>query len=65
MATYAITGIQAGVTSDTVPLRLEVDSWYPGQTPTHLLQNNLFLWALHFLEIKDPDEKLSYFQIAG
>ncbi|RYP56444.1 hypothetical protein DL770_010828 [Monosporascus sp. CRB-9-2] len=65
MPPYVITGIQAGVTDDTVPLRLEVDSWYPGQTEPHLLQNNLFLWALHFLEAKDPDEKLSYFQIAG
>ncbi|KAI8958938.1 Di-copper centre-containing protein [Daldinia sp. FL1419] len=65
MKTYAITGIKAGVTPDTVPLRLEVDSWYPGQTKEHLLQNSLFIWALRFLEDKDPKEKLSYFQIAG
>ncbi|KAI1801867.1 Di-copper centre-containing protein [Daldinia bambusicola] len=65
MGTYAITGIKAGVTADTVPLRLEVDSWYPGQTKEHLLQNSLFLWALRFLEDRKPNEKLSYFQIAG
>ncbi|KAI0854170.1 Di-copper centre-containing protein [Daldinia vernicosa] len=65
MGKYVITGIKAGITPDTVPLRLEVDSWYPGQTKEHLLQNSLFIWALRFLEDKDPKEKLSYFQIAG
>ena len=65
METYAITGIKAGVTPGKVPLRVEVDSWYPPQDKTQFLQNNLFLWALSYLEAKDPDEKLSYFQISG
>ncbi|KAK4185474.1 common central domain of tyrosinase-domain-containing protein [Podospora australis] len=68
--TYAITGIQTGVYQpdiyDTaVPLRLEVDSWYPGQTAEHLIQNSLFLHALRCLQQRDPDHKLSFFQIAG
>ncbi|KAK4674167.1 hypothetical protein QC763_118030 [Podospora pseudopauciseta] len=62
---YPVTGIKAGVTGTTVPLRLEVDTWYPGQTPEHLIQNNLFIWALRFLQERDPDHKLSFFQIAG
>ena len=64
-STYAITGIKAGVTTTTVPLRLEVDSWYPGQTAEHLKQNNLFFYALRFLQQRDPEKKLSFFQIAG
>ncbi|KAK0718697.1 common central domain of tyrosinase-domain-containing protein [Apiosordaria backusii] len=62
---YPVTGIKAGVTDATVPLRLEVDTWYPGQTAEHLFQNNLFIWALRFLQERDPDHKLSFFQIAG
>ncbi|KAI3326155.1 Di-copper centre-containing protein [Xylariaceae sp. AK1471] len=65
MATYAITGIQAGPKEDIKPLRLEVDDWYPGRNKTHVIQNSLFLWALNFLEAKDPDEIISYFQLAG
>jgi hypothetical protein len=63
--TYAITGIKAGVTKTTVPLRLEVDTWYPGQTAEYLIQNNLFIYALRFLQQRDPENKLSFFQIAG
>ncbi|KAK0629237.1 common central domain of tyrosinase-domain-containing protein [Bombardia bombarda] len=63
--TYAITGIKAGIKGDTVPLRLEVDSWYPGQNELHLRQNSLYLWALKFFEEKSPDDKLSFFQVAG
>ncbi|KAI1113782.1 Di-copper centre-containing protein [Nemania sp. NC0429] len=63
--TYAITGIKTGVTDTTVPLRLEVDTWYPGKTETHLMQNSLFLYALKFLQEKDPTNTLSFFQIAG
>lgn len=44
--TYVITGIKAGVTPTTVPLRLQADTWYPGQTLEHIIQNNLFIWAL-------------------
>ncbi|KAK6344406.1 hypothetical protein TWF696_008042 [Orbilia brochopaga] len=64
-ATYPITGIQTGITPPSVPLRLEVDSWYPGTTEEHLLQNSLFLWALKLFQEREPDEKLSYFQISG
>ncbi|KAI1131069.1 Di-copper centre-containing protein [Nemania abortiva] len=63
--TYAITGIKAGVAGTTVPLRLEVDTWYPGQTETHIMQNSLFLHAVKILQKKDPVAKLSFFQIAG
>jgi len=67
--TYPITGIKAGIKpgDDAVPLRLEVDSWYPppSDNPTYLRQVTLFIWALRFFQGMDPDEKLSYFQVAG
>jgi tyrosinase len=62
---YVITGIKAGVVGDKVPLRHELDSWYPGQTEEHLIQNSLFIWALKLFEEKDPKTKLSFFQVAG
>ncbi|KAI1478854.1 Di-copper centre-containing protein [Daldinia eschscholtzii] len=63
MGTYAITGIKAGATTDTKPLRLEVDSWYPATK--YEVQHSLFLWALRFLQDRHPSEKLSYYKIAG
>ncbi|KAK4117115.1 Di-copper centre-containing protein [Canariomyces notabilis] len=63
--TYVIKGIKAGVTDTTVPLRLEADSWYPGKTLEHLIQNSLFIWALKIFQERDPTGKLSFFQIAG
>ncbi|KAH6627480.1 common central domain of tyrosinase-domain-containing protein [Chaetomium tenue] len=62
---YVLTGIKTGVIGEQVPLRLELDSWYPGKTQEHLIQNSLFLWALKLFEEKDPTEKLSFFQVAG
>jgi tyrosinase len=63
--TYVITGIKAGVTDTKVPLRLELDTWYPGQTVEHIIQNALFIWALKAFQERDPNRKLSFFQIAG
>lgn len=63
--TYPITGIKAGVSSDKVPLRVEVDSWYPPTTDIQIRQVNLFILALLIFQETDPAEKLSYFQIAG
>jgi tyrosinase len=63
--TYVITGIKAGVTDTKVPLRLEADTWYPGQTVEHIIQNALFIWALKAFQERDPTRKLSFFQIAG
>jgi hypothetical protein len=63
--TYVIKGIKAGVTDTTVPRRLEADSWYPGKTLEHLIQNSLFIWALKIFQERDPSGKLSFFQIAG
>lgn len=63
--TYPITGIKDGISSDTVPVRVEVDSWYPPTTETQARQVNLFILALRIFQDMDPEEKLSYFQIAG
>ncbi|KAI0398042.1 Di-copper centre-containing protein [Xylariaceae sp. FL0594] len=63
--TYPIVGIPAGATAPAIPLRLEADSWYPGTTEEHLVQNSLFLYALKALQARDPRDKLSFFQIGG
>ncbi|GAB1312862.1 tyrosinase [Madurella fahalii] len=63
--TYAITGIKTGTTKTSVPLRLEVDDWYLRGDLEHKRQRSLFLYALRALQNKDPEEKLSFFQIAG
>ncbi|KAK1759781.1 common central domain of tyrosinase-domain-containing protein [Echria macrotheca] len=63
--TYVITGIKAGVTLTAVPLCLEADTWFLGQTVEHLIQNSLFIWALKALQERDSTRKLSFFQIAG
>ncbi|KAI1812818.1 common central domain of tyrosinase-domain-containing protein [Poronia punctata] len=63
--TYPITGIQAGISGQAVPMRYESDTWYPGQTPEHLIQNSLFLHALKKFQARDPAQKLSFFQIGG
>jgi tyrosinase len=72
MSTYAITGIKAGVSPPKVPLRVEVDTWYPPQgkeyptqTPEHEKQSILFFYALRYLQQRNPEDKLSYFQVAG
>ena len=62
---YVLTGIKAGIIGEQIPLRLELDSWYPGKTHEHLIQNSLFLWALKLFEEKDPTQKISFFQVAG
>ncbi|KAK0712469.1 common central domain of tyrosinase-domain-containing protein [Lasiosphaeria miniovina] len=62
---YAITGIKTGVTTTTVPLRLEADAWYLSSTTEHRLQRSLFLHALRRLQKRDPSKKLSFFQIGG
>ena len=64
-ATYEISGIKAGIDPPKVPLQLEVDDWYSSKDKNHVIQVNLFILALHTFEIMDPDEKLSFFQVAG
>jgi hypothetical protein len=79
--TYKITGITAGLSiaqvpsgqdadqfysSRPVPVRLDIDDFYPPQTQLGKDQVWLFLTALQtFQNISPTTEKLSYFQIAG
>jgi len=64
--TYAITGLPAPHDpSGAVPLRMDVDDWYTSETPEHQLQVTLFILALARFQDMSPEEKLSYFQIAG
>ena len=66
--TYQITGIPVPFDYQdrkAVPFRYEVDKW---ATSTDLVQNkqvDLFVQALNIFESMSPDDKLSYFQIAG
>ncbi len=72
--TYPITGIplwfDLDVESDpyhkipnAIPLRLEINEWF--DNPENEWQVSLFVRALSFLMQMDPDDKLSYWQIAG
>ena len=68
---YPIVGIQDGLAPDKhqllreVHLRMDIDEWYQSQQPTHSNQRALFFPAfLKFSRMK-PQDKLSYFQIAG
>ena len=48
-----------------IPLRLEIDDLWQANTLEHENQKSLFVRALQILQDTDPDERLSYFQIAG
>ena len=68
---YPITGIQEGLDPDKeqllrkVPVRLELDDWYRSDKPIHINQRALFFRAFNKFSQKEPQDKLSYFQIAG
>ena len=64
---YPILGIQAGRGANgQVPVRLEVDHWWKSKKPIHISQHSLAIHALNRLyDNYEPDNKLSYYQIAG
>jgi hypothetical protein len=68
--TYPITGIQKGLGPRgdplrVVPLRREIDEWWESNSPVDVNQRTLFILALDFFQKMDPEEMLSYFQVAG
>ncbi|KAI8190604.1 hypothetical protein K4K48_000322 [Colletotrichum sp. SAR 10_66] len=68
---YPITGIQEGLDSSTsdevrqVPLRMEVDEWFKSDKNVHVEQRALFFPAFWKLSHMSPQEKISWYQIAG
>lgn len=68
---YPITGIQEGLDPNKtellrrVPVRMEIDDWYQSQDVVHINQRALFFPAFLKLQRKSPQEKLSWYQIAG
>ena len=46
-----------------VPVRQDIDEWSTNQRNKR--QVDLFVLALEKLQTKDPNERLSYFQVAG
>jgi tyrosinase len=68
--TYPITGIQKGLGPSNdrlrkVPLRREVDEWWESSNPADVNQRTLFILALDFFQKMNPEDMLSYFQVAG
>lgn len=68
---YPIKGIQAGLDPKTtnflrkVPQRMEFDTWFTSPELVHVNQRALFFPAFrNFCQAK-PDDKFSFFQIAG
>lgn len=63
---YAITGIREGRgPNGEVPVRMEVDDWWASRDPIHLNQHTLALVAWSKMYDMSPNDKLSYYQIAG
>ena len=68
---YTISGVQDGLDPEKqqilrkVPLRLELDDWYQSPQTLHVNQRALFFPAFWKFSQKEPQEKLSWFQIAG
>ena len=67
---YPIVGIQDGLGDKNqllreVYLRLELDDWYQSQQLVHINQRALFFPAFWRFSQMKPQEKLSWFQIAG
>lgn len=63
--TFPITGIKVPA-GDPLPERPDIDLWFSKRTSRHeSLQLSLVVRALSILMKKDPDDKLSYFSIAG
>ncbi|EPE28797.1 Di-copper centre-containing [Glarea lozoyensis ATCC 20868] len=66
MATYAITGIQKCLgPGEQVPIRRELDEWWFAKDKNTLYQKSLFVYALNEFKSMNPNERDSYFQIAG
>src|SRR4051794_35492297 len=66
MATYAITGIQKCLgPGEQVPLRRELDEWWFAKDKNTLYQKSLFVYALNEFKAMNPNDRDSYFQIAG
>lgn len=66
-STYPITGIQYGLPDieipGRVPLRVEADEFFANDE--YAIQRSLFLLAMVQFKAMPPDQKESYFQIAG
>ena len=68
---YPIEGIQDGLDPDKqkllrkVELRMELDDWYQSPQLLYVNQRALFFPALWKFSQMKPQEKLSWFQIAG
>jgi tyrosinase len=67
---YAIVGIQDGLAPPEnefreVGVRMEIDTWFESQDLVHINQRALFFPALREFCNKSPNDKLSYFQVAG
>jgi tyrosinase len=68
--TYPITGIQTGLGPShdplrKVPLRREMDEWWGSSDPVDVNQRTLFILALDFFQKMNPEDMMSYFQVAG
>lgn len=53
----------SGGMNKMVPVRQDIDEWSTNQRNRR--QVDLFILALEKLQKKDPNERLSYFQLAG
>jgi tyrosinase len=68
--TYPITGMQKGLGPRDdplrkVPLRREIDEWWESSSPVDVNQRTLFILALDYFQKMNPEDMLSYFQVAG
>ncbi|KAK3361986.1 common central domain of tyrosinase-domain-containing protein [Lasiosphaeria ovina] len=68
---YPIVGIQEGLDCDKanplrkVPQRMELDDWFTSDKLIHINQRSLFFPAFNAFCGAPPEEKFSFFQIAG
>jgi tyrosinase len=63
---YAIKGIKDGIGPDgKVPVRRELTEWYESNDPKDKIQIILYLLALKRFQAVAPEDRDSYFQIAG
>ncbi|KAJ0417681.1 hypothetical protein BJY00DRAFT_315629 [Aspergillus carlsbadensis] len=63
---YPIQGIKDGVSPDgKVPVRREINEWFYSKSQADGYQVVLFLLALDHFQQMDPNDRDSYFQIAG
>lgn len=63
---YPIVGIREGRgPNGELPVKMEVDDWWTSKEPIHVNQHALCLLAMNNMYAMAPDDKLSYYQIAG